>query len=509
MALQRIFTRGKPPLSLSIRVSGLLMLAAIVPLIVTVATIEFLSRPTLIAQASQKMETDAQTHTQLIDSYFSERILETEALSRLQPIQAFLGGDSGEGAKERALASLTTGHGRGSYYEDWSLFNLQGDLQLYYPTSPELHGHDYIPRGALQQLQTSRQALLSGVFFSPASNEGYIDIYTPVTTSSYKQVGILRASFDLRYVWDIVDREAGVNGDGSYAFILDQNGVRIAQTKPGPNPFSFTNASNLFTAVSPLSSTTQQRVESEGMYGVGSGGVRVEPNQTLTDVQQNKNPSPTFQMIPAGQQETFQVARSTTYTVPWTYFVASPLHIATTVADDQLRITLIITFAILLLAALIGAGVGRRITRPILRSVEYLLDSSQALKALAIRERSAVTQQTWVVDSTQVGLQSVQYYTEAANLAVRRLTAVSTDLTRNWQQIDPALITKVLNQIVSDGQYVEKAVHYQDDSNKKLASAIKVTTQVADQLAAGADATSNAAEQLEQVVNELRQVVGK
>ncbi len=55
------------------------------------------------------METNAQTHTQLIDSYFSERILETEALSRLEPIQWFLGGDGSEGAKARALASLSIG----------------------------------------------------------------------------------------------------------------------------------------------------------------------------------------------------------------------------------------------------------------------------------------------------------------------------------------------------------------------------------------------------------------
>jgi len=42
-----------------------------------------------------------------------------------------------------------------------------------------------------------------------------------------------------------------------------------------------------------------------------------------------------------------------------------------------------------------------------------------------------------------------------------------------------------------------------------LATAIKVTTQVNEQLKEGATSASDAAAQLEQVVNELRQVVGK
>jgi len=44
---------------------------------------------------------------------------------------------------------------------------------------------------------------------------------------------------------------------------------------------------------------------------------------------------------------------------------------------------------------------------------------------------------------------------------------------------------------------------------QKLATAIKVTTQVNEQLADGAISASDAASQLEQVVNELRQVVGR
>src|SRR2546429_2415702 len=84
------FSKRRLTLSLSLRVSGLLVLAAIVPLLITVVVIELISRPTLITQTSQEMQADAKTHTSLIDSYFSERILEAEGLARLRSIQDFL-----------------------------------------------------------------------------------------------------------------------------------------------------------------------------------------------------------------------------------------------------------------------------------------------------------------------------------------------------------------------------------------------------------------------------------
>ncbi len=516
MITQRKIQRRKRPLSLSVRVSGLLAFAAIVPLIITVATIELVSRPTLIAQASQAMEMDAQTHAQSIDSYFSERILETEALSRLQPIQQFLAGD--ETLKSRALDGLATGHGRGSYYQDWSLLDTQGHLSLYYPTRPQTHGQYYIPPEDLQQLQSSSAEVNSDVFFSPASNEAYMDIYVPVRLSSTflnittpgRLVGFLRASFDLHYIWQLVNSEAGAGGADSYAGILDQNGVFIAYTNPNPDAFSMTDSPQLFTAIAPLSAAIQQRINSEGLYGKSlHTPVSIQSDTTLAAIQQSKNPPATFQLTPAEQQQTFQVARSRTYTVPWTYLVLRPLSTTTLVADQQLLVTSIITFAILVLAALIGLGVGQRIAQPILRSVEYLLTSSEKLKTLAAREQSAAQEQTWVVDSSQVGLRQVDYYINAANVAAARLREIASTSLENWQHLDEYKRKQSLREIITTAEYIEHAAKCQQDSSKSLATAINVTTQVTEQLATGATETNDAAAQLEQVVNRLRQVAGK
>ncbi|GAC1377969.1 MAG: hypothetical protein NVSMB44_47360 [Ktedonobacteraceae bacterium] len=359
----------RPRFSLAARVSFMLMLAAILPLLVTVVIIEFSSRPTLISQASREMETDARTRTQLIDSYFAERMLDSEVVSRLLPIQKFLAGDASLEAQARD--GLATGHVRGSHYQDWSLFDLHGRLLLYYPTPPQKHGDFFIQPDAEQQLQTSKRTLLSDVFYNHVTNEAYIDIYTPVVTSSYNMVGILRTTFDLHYIWKIVDDEAGANGVGSYAFILDQNGVRIAATHLQPDPENMTRSPLVFTSAAPLSPTLQKRIASENLYGAHTGqDIPLLAESALTGSVARQRTSSTFEMVPAGQQEAFQVAQQTTYTVPWTYFVLSPLSTVAIVADQQLQITRVVAALVLLLAMSIGMFAGRRFALPIMRSIE-------------------------------------------------------------------------------------------------------------------------------------------
>ncbi|HYX48258.1 MAG TPA: cache domain-containing protein, partial [Ktedonobacteraceae bacterium] len=257
--------KSKQRLSLAARFSCLLVLAAILPLLITVIMIELFSRPTLIMQTSKAMETDAQTRTQLIDSYFSERLLASETVSRLVPIQKFLAGDTS--LELAAREGLATGQVLGSHYQNWSLFDVHGNLRLYYPVPPQMHGSFFILPNILQQLQTSKRTLISNVFYDPISNQASIDIYAPVITPSYEMVGILRTTFDLGYIWGIIDDEAGANGDGSYAFILDENGVCIAATNPHPDTEGMSHSPLVFTSVAPLSHALEQRVKSEHLYG--------------------------------------------------------------------------------------------------------------------------------------------------------------------------------------------------------------------------------------------------
>src|SRR5260370_18631396 len=66
------------------------MFAALFPLIFTVASSELQSRPSLINQANIAMESDVSTRVQLIDTYFTERLLAAATLTQVPTVQAFL-----------------------------------------------------------------------------------------------------------------------------------------------------------------------------------------------------------------------------------------------------------------------------------------------------------------------------------------------------------------------------------------------------------------------------------
>ena len=491
-------------LSLSLRVSLLLMFAAIVPLLITVTSIELLSRPALVTQANIAMESDVHSRVQLIDTYLNERLLDVGTLTQVPSLVAFMATPPQLATRDltvHAGYALVAGMYRDKHYTTWALFDPQGHLRLYYPTTtpPAPRGHYLVPPGDVQAVQSGK-TYISPVYYNPKTQKAYLDIFAPIVTATSRPIylGFIRATLNIDYIWNVVSNDQGANGDGSYAFILDQNGVRIADNGP----------SRRFTAVAPLVPQVQQTITSEARYGT-TGNVPVLADSMLASMVQSKNPPATFQMTPGGQSGLFQVAQRGLTMVLWTYFVLSPVSTVTAVANQQLFNTLIIAFVVLVLAAFTGLIAGQFITRPILRSVGRLRNNSEALNRLATKQQSAATEQRWVVDSSQVGLQSVQYYTNATSFAARRLSDMSQGLMQNWGYQNVESMQQVLGQMISAALYIEKAAHYQTTSNQKLAIAIKVTTQVNEQLADGAISASDAASQLERVVRELRQVVGR
>src|SRR5579872_205825 len=398
---QQIFeARRRRRPSLTIRISAWLMVAAIAPLIITVFCSELLARPALTAQANTTMQSDARTRVQLIDTYLRERQLDAATLSQVPTVQEFLATGKFETNAGYALAA---GIYRDKHYVTWALFDSRGNLRLYYPLTvkPQPHGQYLVPPEDLQALAQGK-AFISPVYYDPRTQKASVDIYQPVATSSNVLLGFLRATLNIDYIWGIVGDDYGAkgpNGIGSYAFILDSSGVRIADTNP----------SRLFTAVAPLSPQTQQAISNEARYG-SSAPVTVHADTAFASMQNSKASSSTAQITPVGASEPFEVTMLKSSSVHWTYYVLSPNSTVTAVANQQLLYISLIAFGVLLLVALFGLWAGRRITRPILLSVEHLRENSFALNSLSTKQKSAATEQMWVVDSSQVGLESVQYY---------------------------------------------------------------------------------------------------
>lgn len=515
--------RRRRRLPLAFRLSFILMLAAVLPLAITVLTSEVQARPALIDQANNAMSADALTRMQLINTYLTERMADAFTLSQVPTVQKFLQDKTpAQDPSPVAIATyqtdlphagyaLAAGKIRDTRYIAWDLFYKNGTLALYYPQtlSPQKEAvmfPEFVQ--AMQQGASKGLPFLSPVYYDPTIQKAYVDLYAPIyqgPTPNTPFLGFMRAQLSLDYIWDIVKQDKGVNNSGG-AFILDENGVRIADTK----------GNNLWTSVGSLKPEVQQRITSEKWYGP-SNSVQVQSNTILDNIVTGHNTQTTFTITPNGQSQEYQAARATaamlgkntTPVVAWNYIVTSPSSVVTQVADDQLRNTIIVAIVVALLAALIGLWVSGRISRPILRAVDQLRENSETLNGLAKKQQSASSEQLWVVDSIQVGLQSVQYYTDATRIAAHKLGEVGVELERNWYRQNIETIKQGLQQVISASGYIEKATQYQGDSSQKLSTAIKVTTQVNEQLADGAISATETASQLEQVVNDLRNVVGQ
>jgi Cache domain len=494
MLQQRVWSHRTWRLSLSVRTSLLLILTAVLPLTIVTISSEALARPALVAQSTSELETDAQTHVELIEAYFIERLMDVATLTNYAPIQGFMAGNGA--LRTDALNGLITSLHRDANYQTWSLFDLQGHLLLDYPTPPPAAKLQFLHPGDRATSDRFWGTIISPVFFDPTNGTAAIMLYTPVITATSKPLGFICAVFQLNNVWNILNSEWGANGTGSYAFILDQNGVRIADTEP----------LRLFSSIAPLPSANSRDKAREAYYGTT---IPVLADSMLARIQQSTQPPTAFQAVPYGQHELFQVARYPLLHVPWTYFVLSPLSTVTVVADQQLLTSSLIACLVLLMAALAGLAIGQQLTSPILRSVEYLRSNSRALNTLAEKQQSILKEQTWMVDSSMVGLQEMQHQTETTYREAQRLREISANLTWYWNKTDVKDRQHALEQITTGMSHIEQAVRSQKRVSQNLAIALKVTTQVTEQLAVGAISATDAAKQLGQVVDQLRLIVGK
>ena len=502
--MSRSSQSSRKRLSLTVKVSALLVLAVVLPLLVTVIGSELILRPTLMAQAQTEMGNDAQAHVQAIDSLLIARMQDVGFLGQYLAIQRFLSGQ--EAYKQQALNELALGYRLDPNYNTWTLFDTHGRICLSYPALPGPRGKYVAAPEILQQLHGVNKTRISDVYFDDTTHMAFVDIYTSITSTNATLLGFGRSTLKLNEVWTAVNNETNA-APGSYAMILDSHGVRVAYTNVDTTQLTLPPA--LFKAVAPLSPQLRQRISDENLYGNSRSAVNVLSDPMLTHIGQDTQTTPTFQFTPALQRESFQAYHVQCQVVPWTYLVLRPVNSITGAANQQDIYLILIAAVITLLAALVGLFVGRSITQPILKSVSFLRKSSQSLSELASREQVTTTEQRWIVETSETGLKSVEYYVEATSVAARRLGAIGGELLRNWERFEAWQTKQRLEQIVSTANYIGSASAHQEQSSKSLSTAIRVTMEVTDQLVSGAASASEASAQLEDVIEQLRQVVGE
>ncbi len=487
--------------SLSFRLSLLLLIAAIIPLVITVTSGNLLARSQLIEQGKKALQTDGQNKADLINTYLHERRLDALTLANIETTQTFFNDiNSGRKPSDLLHAEIALGAGefRDVHYASWSYVDLLGHIDL--STDPKQIGTVTIPDAELQTGKAGRQ-YLSPVYFDPELRAGLIQIDAPTFSGlngSGSVIGIVRATLKIDYIWDIVASDAGANGDKSSAFILDENGVRIADA----------NANQRFTAVAALPADVQSEISAESRYGTAAP-VTIEPLAQVAAVLKGPNASALFQgPALSNDSTTYQFVGQRMTEVPWMYFVLSPLPTVTNVADTQVEISFIIAGIVAVIAAVVGLFIGRSTARPVLSSVSELRSTTTSLNALGTQQESAASEQLWMVDACKSGVENISYLANATNMAAAHLIQTGNTLGQQWGQLSAEEVTRAVQLMLKLARYIEEASRQQQESTERLSTAVKVTNQVSDQLASSAEAAGKYANQLERVVEQLQRLVG-
>jgi methyl-accepting chemotaxis protein len=487
--------------SLSLRISFCLIVAAILPLIITLIISESQTRTTLITQASTVLAKDAETHAQLIDNYLTTEMQMSRSLDYTPLVQQYFADPTQpEIAQQVVQNGLAINRSDDPNQILVTFFNAQEKYLLSYSingTKPQDHGKYLLPPEDLHNLLRSKSLqYISDVYYNPTTHQSTIETYNAIFSRPLnKFLGIVQHTLSLNSIWNVVNSEKGANGTGSYAFILDENGVRIV------DPDSQTQ----FTAIAPLSKQVQSTIQNEDRYGTNST-VHVQPDSVLSNAQHKATSS--FTDTPVNKSEQFQITRQPLSAVPWAYFISTPINSIVAVANQQSNIIFLIALFVLIPVAILGWIIGNRISTPILRSLESLVENSQALNQLSARENEAASEQVWIVGASETGIKSIQYYTHATQVAINQLNELGNGILQHPDQ-DKQTILHIVSQMMHVSQYFEKAVTYQHKSNTSLATAVKVINEVTAQLASGAKSASEAANELDRVVNQLRHIVGR
>src|SRR5258708_38129519 len=104
---------------------------------------------------------------------------------------------------------------RDKRYTTWARCDPQGHLGLYSPTTtpPAPRGHYLVPPGDVREVQSGKP-FISPVYYNPKTQKAFLDIFSPVvttTTSRPTYLCFVRATLTIDDIWNVVSNDQAAN----------------------------------------------------------------------------------------------------------------------------------------------------------------------------------------------------------------------------------------------------------------------------------------------------------
>ena len=280
--VSEMFGEGRIIASIRTKLLMLSLALTLIPLIILSFISNRFLRTSIEIQSNESLRVAAEQTRLSIDEFIQSNLDSLEIESSLSSVRRYLALEFNERANSDEEAALRS-----------TLLSLQTKEQIYQPVYAVLDlngnniysterasiGRSEADTSYFQSVSTTGISYISSVEFPADSSSGVIYLISPIKSESAQIVGYLRSQYDARILQSILDTNLGLIGNRSYPILLDENGLRLADS------FS-PNAINHF--VTPISRQTyddllsRNRVPASIPYEEISQG-QVELSAALTE----------------------------------------------------------------------------------------------------------------------------------------------------------------------------------------------------------------------------------
>ncbi len=256
-----------------------------------------------------------------VDQYLADKREDIIAASQLPELANFLANRTDVLNQQAALRALRALANR-TDYESIAIVDPSGKIVL---SSVEADiNTDVSFRPYFIEPMKGTASFISDPSVSVITNRPAIFFSAPIRDVSNKAIGVVRSRLALSGIWGLVERDKDVAGKGSYGMLLDENGIRLANSLSLGRREEMQNSPLLYTAVAPVAPEEEKAIVSEKRFGTA----------TATKVQvvaipevANALVSPglkTFETSSDSNAERNFAAIASLSSKPWRYVIMSP-----------------------------------------------------------------------------------------------------------------------------------------------------------------------------------------
>ena len=318
----------------------------------------------LLTVGANSLVSSANSTASSIDQYMTDKIEDISTASKLPEFTTYLTNPNDAAASQNALRALQAFAARSDYesvalVDGTSLKAILSSSQS--DVGTDLSFRDYV----IEAMKGSTFA--SDPSVSVVTNRPAMFFSAPIKDAAGKVIGVVRSRLNLNGIWGLVEKDKNAEGPGTYGMLLDQNGIRIANSLSLGRRDEMEGSLLLYTAIAPLSPSVAKALVDEKRFG----------KATSTEVQVVAMPDVANALVTPGIKsfetasdvtpELHQAAVSSLSNKPWRYVLMTPISTFTAAADNLrnfLGLVILVVGGLALVAAYLMA---RGITEPILK----------------------------------------------------------------------------------------------------------------------------------------------